>query len=494
MTSLTDTAASNSLKTAALDPAANAAFITEARALLGPKGFSQEPQDVAPWLTDWRGRYTGKAFALASPASTQEVSALVKLCAHHRVPIVPQGGNSGMAGGATPDASGQSILLSLRRMNTIRALDSGAAQAVCEAGVILQTFHEAADEAGMRFPLTLGGKGSATIGGLVSTNAGGTQVLRHGTMRAQVLGIEAVLADGQVFDSLTALKKDNRGFDLKQLMIGSEGTLGIVTAATLRLLPAQRGRATAWVGLPSITDARTLLRQMERLLGDALEGFEVVPAHCLDSVLAHLPGARAPLQQRHEWNALIELASANSDDSALRVTLEEALVDAAQDGLEIDAIIAANDRQSEDLWHLRDSISEAERAIGPAMQHDISVPVERMPEFILEASPAIETAFPGTRAAAFGHLGDGNVHFHILAPKGAVPGEWEEGEGKVISSRVYDFVTQWGGSISAEHGIGQMKVGELGRLGDPTALAMMRAVKQALDPHGLLNPGKLVPD
>lgn len=469
------------------------AFLEEAAQLLGPKGFSQDQQVIEPWLTDWRGRYSGRAFALASPASTAEVSALVRLCAKHRVPIVPQGGNSGMAGGATPDASGEALLLSLRRMNTIRSLDAAAGQAVCDAGVILQTFHEAAEEAGLRFPLTLGGKGSATVGGLVSTNAGGTQVLRHGTMRAQVLGIEAVLADGSIYDGLTALKKDNRGFDLNQLLIGSEGTLGIVTAATLRLLPAPRASATAWVGLSSILDARTLLRQVDRALGDTLEGFEVVPAHCLDSVLAHLPDARSPLGERHEWNALIECVGTDGDDDALRERLENALASAAEDGLLEDAVIAANERQREEFWLLRDSISAAERALGPAMQHDISVPVERMPEFILEASPAIAAEFPGTTPAAFGHLGDGNVHFHILAPKGAVPGKWEESEGKAVSARVYDLVTDWGGSISAEHGIGQMKIAELARLTDPVRLQMMRSVKQALDPLGILNPGKLVP-
>ncbi len=468
-------------------------FLAEAANLLGPKGFTQLAEDIDPWVTDWRGRYTGQALALASPASTKEVSELVKLCARHGVPIVPQGGNSGMAGGATPDASGAAMLLSLRRMNTIRAIDAGAGQAVCDAGVILQTFHEAAEAQGLRFPLTLGGKGSATIGGLISTNAGGTQVLRHGTMRAQVLGIEAVLADGSVFDALTVLKKDNRGFDLKQLLIGSEGTLGIVTGATLRLLPAPRARATAWVGLSSITDARALLRRVDRALGDTLEGFEVVPAHCLDAVLAHLPDARSPLQARHAWNALIECVAVDGDDAQLRERLEEALGEAAEDELLSDAVLASNERQAEDFWNLRDSISAAERALGPAMQHDISVPVERMPEFILAATPEIESAHPGASVVAFGHLGDGNVHFHVLAPEGAVPGEWEEGQGKVISSQVYDLVTQWGGSISAEHGIGQMKVSELGRLGDPVALSMMRTIKQALDPKGLLNPGKLVP-
>lgn len=477
---------------APLSASDSAAFLADAARLLGPRGLTSDPERMDAWLTDWRGRYTGRALALASPASTAEVAALVKLCAAHGVPIVPQGGNSGMAGGATPDATGTALLLSLRRMDAVRHLDAEAGQVVCEAGVILQHLHDIAGDTGLRFPLTLGGKGSATIGGLVSTNAGGTQVLRHGTMRAQVLGLEAVLADGAVFDALTPLKKDNRGFDLKQLLIGSEGTLGIITAATLRLLPAPTGRVTAWTGLATITDARSLLRRVERDIGEALEGFEVVPAHCLDSVLAHLPAARAPLAERHGWNALIECVSSGMDSAALRDRLEGSLAAAMEDGLLADAVIAANERQAEDFWLLRDSISAAERALGPAMQHDISVPVERMPEFILAASPAIEAAFPGTCAVAFGHLGDGNVHFHVLAPAGAVRGAWEEAEGKAVSSAVYDLVKQWGGSISAEHGIGQMKVAELARLHDPVALALMRSVKQALDPLGLLNPGKLV--
>jgi FAD/FMN-containing dehydrogenase len=311
-------------------------------------------------------------------------------------------------------------------------------------------------------------------------------------MRAQVLGLEAVLADGSVLDLMAPLKKDNRGFDLKQLLIGSEGTLGIVTAACLRLLPAPVGRATAWVGLGGILEARTLLRQMERAMGDALEGFEVVPAHCLESVLAHQPAARAPLAEPQAWNALIECVSPARDSAALRETLETALGAALEEGLIADAVIAASDTQAEAFWALRDGISAAERALGPAMQHDISVPVSKMPEFILAAVPDIEAAFPGTRAVAFGHLGDGNVHFHVLAPVGAIRGVWEEAEGKAVSARVYDLVTAWGGSISAEHGIGQMKVDELARLHEPAALAVMAQVKRALDPHNLLNPGKLL--
>lgn len=468
-------------------------FIDEAASLLGSRGFTTDPELVTPWLTDWRGRYTGKALGLASPSSTTETAAFVKLCARHGVPIVPQGGNSGMSGGATPDESGAQFLLSLRRMDTIRELDTRARQVTCEAGVILQALHEAAAAERLRFPLTLGGKGSATIGGLISTNAGGTQVLRHGTMRAQVLGIEAVLADGSVFDALTPLKKDNRGFDLKQMLIGSEGTLGIVTAATLRLLPEIGERVVAWVGLPSIRAARELLLHCGDAAGEMLEGFEVLPAHCLESVLAHLPDARAPLGGKHAWHALIELVGTADAEDAVRAAAEAMLAEAFEKDLLQDAALAANEAQADALWLLRDSIAPAERAIGPAMQHDISVPVAAMATFVEEASPQVEAKFPGTRAIGFGHLGDGNIHFHVLAPPGATRGEWEADEGKRISAFVHDLVDEFGGSISAEHGIGQVKRDELGRLGDPVALAMMRSVKQALDPDGLLNPGKLVP-
>jgi FAD/FMN-containing dehydrogenase len=469
------------------------AFAERAAALLGPSGFTRDPELVQPWLTDWRGRYTGRAIALAAPGSTEEVAALVRLCAAHGVPIVPQGGNSGMCGGATPDESGRAILLSLRRMNAIRRLDPAAREAVCEAGVILQTLHEAAAAEGLRFPLTLGGKGSATIGGLISTNAGGTQVLRHGSMRAQVLGIEAVLADGSVFDALTPLKKDNRGFDLKQLLIGSEGTLGIVTAATLRLLPALADRAVLWAGIGRVSDAPKLLAHAERVAGDALEGFEILPRHSLEAVLAHVPGTRNPLHGEHAWHVLIELAADRAHAETLPALARELLESAFAAGLVEDATIAANEAQAEAFWLLRDEIAPAERAIGPAMQHDISVPVAAMADFIEQTVPQVEARFPGSKVVAFGHLGDGNVHYHVLAPDGAMRGVWEENEGKEISRFVHDLVTQWKGSISAEHGIGQLKRDELGRLGDPVQLHVMRAIKQALDPQGLLNPGKLVP-
>lgn len=468
-------------------------FLEAAARLLGPKGLTTDPDDLAPWLTDWRGRYSGKALALASPASTAEVSALVRLCAEHRVPIVPQGGNSGMSGGATPFDSGTELLLSLRRMNAIVALDRAARTVVCEAGVILQTLHEAAAREGLRFPLSLGGKGSATIGGLVSTNAGGTQVLRHGSMRALVLGLQGVLADGSILDQLVPLKKDNRGFDLKQVLIGSEGTLGIVTGATLRLEPEIAGRCVMWSGSETLDDARALLLLAQDMAGDLLEGFEVLPQHSLDAVLAYLPDARAPLAQPHAWHALIELVAGDADTAArLPEIAERVLAAAFERGLIVDGTIAASEDQADRLWLIRETISPAERAIGPAMQHDISVPVEKMPAFVEAAVPRLEADWPGTTAVCFGHLGDGNVHFHVIAPPGSDRATWEAGDGKAISAQVHDMVTKWGGSISAEHGIGRLKRDELARLGDPVVLATMRAIKHALDPHGLFNPGKLV--
>ncbi|KQM18826.1 FAD-binding oxidoreductase [Novosphingobium sp. Leaf2] len=467
-------------------------FLSAAADLLGPRGLTTDPELVEPWLTDWRGRYTGKACALASPANVEELSALVRLCAQHGVPIVPQGGNSGMSGGATPDESGTALLLSMRRMNAIRSVDVEGRRATCEAGVILQTLHEAAEAQGLRFPLTLGGKGSATVGGLISTNAGGSQVLRHGSMRAMVLGLEAVLADGQVFSQLTPLKKDNRGFDLKQLLIGSEGTLGIVTAATLALSPAVAERVVIWAGVASLPAARALLLHCDDAVSDALEGFEVMPQASIDAVVDHMPTVRLPLAGRHAWHVLIEVVADRASVATLRERCETMMADAFEADLLEDAVLSANEAQAEAFWLIRETVPSAERARGPAVQHDISVPVEMMPAFVEETAPLIEAEFPGTEAIAFGHLGDGNVHYHVIAPGEADARAWNAGPGKAISRRVHDLVTQWGGSISAEHGIGQLKRDELARLGDPVALHLLRTVKQALDPQGLLNPGKLV--
>ncbi len=460
-------------------------------ARLGEKGFTADPADLAPWLEDWRRYYRGAAAALLSPASTEEVAEIVRLCAAERVPIVAQGGNTSMAGGATPNEEGNALLVSLRRMNRIRALAADSNIAVCEAGVILADLHEAAAAKGRRFPLSLGAKGSATIGGLVSTNAGGTQVLRFGTMRGLVLGLEAVLPDGSIFEGLAALKKDNRGYDLRQLLIGAEGTLGIVTAAALKLVPAVGSRSVAWIGLSSPEKALRLLRELEASMGDSIESFELVPKIALDLVLEHVPGTRPPLQQPAAWNVLVEAtAPVVAPDPELDLTA--ALRSALEAGLVDDAMIASNESQAEALWRLRDSISEAEQKDGPATKHDVSVEVSAMPRFVVDAAEAVERRFKGSRVIAFGHLGDGNVHFNVGAPPGAGLA-WLKEEAPRVTSFVHDLVIEAGGSISAEHGIGQMRLAELARVGDPVRLAAMRAIKNALDPHGIMNPGKLVP-
>ena len=379
-------------------------------------------------------------------------------------------------------------------MNRIRTLSPEDNLAICEAGVILSILHDAAEAAGRRFPLSLGAKGSATIGGLVSTNAGGTQVLRHGTMRALVEGLEAVLPDGSIFHGLDALKKDNRGYDIKQLLIGAEGTLGIVTAASLRLVPAIAARAVGWVGVRSPADALALLRFAEARLGDSVEAFEIIADDGLGHVLSHVPGARCPIETRTPWHVLIEVDHADLSDPNPTERLEQALAEALEQGLAMDAAIAANDAQSEAFWRIRESLSESERAQGPALQYDISVPVARMPAFMVDAAAAAERVFPATTASSFGHLGDGNVHFHVRAPKGTKDGPaWIAAEGQAINAFVHDAVVAAGGSISAEHGIGQMKRAELGRLASPARLHALRAIKAAFDPQGLMNPGKLIP-
>ena len=473
---------------AAPDPA----FLADLRDLLGPRGYTDDPADLVPWSRDWRGRVEGTAAAMVSPASTAEVAAIVTRAAAARVPLVPQGGNSSMVAGATPPADGRALIVSLRRMRAIRAISREDSIAVAEAGVVLTMLHEAAAAAGLRFPLSLAAKGTATVGGLVSTNAGGTQVLRFGPMRALVVGIEAVLPDGSLFAGLSALRKDNRGYDLRQLFAGAEGTLGIVTAASLRLVPAIGSRAVAWAGLATPADALALLRRLEAVTGEAIESFELVPADALDLVLRHIPGTRAPLAGRHAWNVLVEcIAPQGAPDPAS--LLGTALGSAIDAGLVADATVAASEAQAEALWKLRETISEAERTDGVAAKHDVAVPVSAMPGFILSARAAVEAAFPGVRVIAFGHLGDGNVHFNLRAPAGADGASWLKQQGGAASRLVHDLTVAAGGSISAEHGIGQTKLAEYARLADPARLAAQRAIKAALDPHGIMNPGKLVP-
>jgi len=465
-------------------------LIEEARRLLGPHGVITDQADIEPWTSDWRGRVHGASPALLSPASTEEVVAIVKLAAEYRVPLVPQGGNTGMAAGATPAPDGSQILISMRRMNRIRSISADSRLAVAEAGVVLETLHDAVHGLGLRFPLTLGSRGSCTIGGLTSTNAGGTQVLKFGTMRALVAGVEAVLPDGSVHSGLTGLKKDNRGYSLDQLLIGAEGTLGIVTAVALRLVPAVAARAVSWAGVATPARALDLLRFLEARTS-SIEGFELVPEDSLQLVLKHVRGTRAPLNDTHKWHVLIEATTtdANSDVGS---ELEQLLGAALQQGIIGDAVLAANEAQAEAFWKIRDTISEAERAEGQTLAHDISVAVADMPAFLVEAANKVEQAFPGVIASGFGHLGDGNIHFHVRAASHAAP-DWYEREGAKITLFVDDLVTEAGGSISAEHGIGQLKLQEFGRLAPPGRVHALRAIKRALDPLAIMNPGKLVP-
>ena len=362
-------------------------MLAELAPVLGPKGIVTDAATIAPWLQDWRKRWQGASPAILTPANTAEVAAIVAAAARHRVPLVAQGGNSSMVGGATPPADGSALILSLRRLDRIRSIDAEAGLAVVEAGVVLQTFNDAALTVGRRFPLTLGARGSATIGGLVSTNAGGTQVLRFGTMRGLVAGVEAVLADGSVYDGLAALKKDNRGYDLDHLLVGAEGTLGIVTAATLRLAPAVAARGVAWAGVSDPQTALAVLRSFQRDT-DTIESFEIMPAATLDAALAHVSGSRAPLQGRHRWHLLIEATAATDDAEAPAAMLERLLGAALAGGLVEDATIAVSEAQAEAFWRLRDSLSDAERARGPAVQFDIAVPVEAMPAFMQQAASA----------------------------------------------------------------------------------------------------------
>ena len=469
---------------------AQQSLVDEIRAACGDKAVVTDQDDIQPWLTDWRGRWHGKAAAILQPDSTEQVSAILILAGKFGVPLVPQGGNTSMVGGATPPEDGSALILSLRRMNRIRSIDRVAMRTVAEAGVILQTLHEAVAEEGMRFPLTLGARGSATVGGLVSTNAGGTQVLRFGPMRSLVDGIEAVLPDGTIHHGLSGLKKDNRGTSIDHLLIGAEGSLGVVTAARLKLFPAIQSRSVAWLGLSSPQSAMEVLRTLEAQT-DRIEGFEILPQESLNAVLAHVPGTKAPVAGEHPWHALVEATALSDQVEGPADLLARLLAPMIEGGLIADAAISANEAQAQAFWRIRDSLSEAERAaFGPATQHDISVPVDAMPRFMTEAAEALEAAFPGVSASGFGHLGDGNIHFHVRAGARGGP-DWLEREGESVSRLVHDLVTDAGGSISAEHGIGVMKKGELARL-CPDRVRTLKAIKQGLDPKGLMNPGKLV--
>ncbi|MBB3764262.1 FAD-binding oxidoreductase [Sphingomicrobium lutaoense] len=465
-------------------------YLDRVREQLGKDVVVTDPDLILPWLTDWRGRWTGRSPALLEPRETRHVSVMLALASELGQPIVTQGGNSSMVGGATPDDSGDQLILSTRRMNAIRAIDAKRRVAVAEAGTILETLHEEARAHDLRFPLTLGAKGSATIGGLASTNAGGTQVLRFGTMRGLVEGVEAVLPDGSVHDGLSGLKKDNRGFSLDQLLIGAEGTLGVITAARLKLVPLPRGRTTIWAALADLDHALDLLTRLQDGLGDRLEGFEVLPHDSLVAAMEHL-GIASPIGTVSPWYALVEIAYPQAGEGREKV---EALLAAALEANIIgDAVVAANESQSQALWRIRDSLSDAEKAhYGMATQHDISVPVADIPAFMAKVREAVEARWPGSQVSGYGHLGDGNIHLHVRAMERARE-DWRQAEGEEIERFVHDIVIAHGGSISAEHGIGVMKRDELARLGEPARLMALRAVKVALDPAGIMNPGKLIP-
>ena len=457
------------------------------KAVVGEKGFTEDPNDIAPHLEEWRSKYHGRSSLMLKPASTAEISALLSICHETGTAIVPQGGNTGLVGGQIPFHG--EVLLSLQRMRSIRVLDAPGMTMTVEAGLVLAEAQAAAAGAGLIFPLTLGSEGSCTIGGNISTNAGGNHVLRYGMMRALVLGLEVVLADGRVLPMLKTLHKDNSGYDLKQIFIGSEGTLGVVTAATLRLFARPAQSVVAFVAVPSPAAALALLGHMQARTGGLLSAFELISRQAMDLLLRHIPGVRDPLDQPSPWYVLVEVSGGGG--AGLDDQVQAALADAMAQNFVTDAIIAHNQAQAKSFWHLRESISESQKREGASIKHDISVPVAAIPAFIETATAAVLAKFPGARPVTFGHLGDGNLHFNFNAPPGgdeAFLAEWDE-----MQLTVHDIVKEFGGSISAEHGIGTMKRDLLLRYKSTEELDAMRALKSAFDPKNILNPGKVVP-
>ena len=446
--------------------------------------------DLSAYEQDWRRRYRGRALAVVRPGNTTEVAAVVKLCARHGAGLVPQGGNTGLVGGSVPDDSGTQVLLSLGRMNRVRGLDAANLTLTVEAGCVLQAVQEAAAAQGLLFPLSLAAEGSCTIGGNLATNAGGTQVLRYGNARELCLGLEVVTAQGDVWDGLTGLRKDNTGYDLRDLFIGSEGTLGVITAATLKLYPQPAARMTALAALPSLEAAVSLLQLAQTRLGAGLTGFEVMNRFSLSLVRRHFPQLRQPLPEA-EWTVLLEQSDTEGEEHA-RALFEGLLESAMERSLIVDAAVAGSIEQSRAMWHLRESIPLAQPIEGPNIKHDISIPVSRIPAFVAATDAALQAAHPGTRSVNFGHLGDGNLHYNLQAPVGEDGAEFLRQHEPSVNRIVYDAVTDCGGSISAEHGVGALKRDELAERKSPVALQMMRAIKRALDPEGLMNPGRML--
>jgi FAD/FMN-containing dehydrogenase len=456
---------------------------------VGPRGFSVDAAEIAPHLEEWRSKYKGRSSLLLRPSATSEVSKVLAICHETGTPVVPQGGNTGLVGGQI--AFDGEVVLNLQRLKRIRSVDAEARTLIAEAGVVLSDIQRAAEESGLLFPLSLAAEGSCTIGGNISTNAGGVGVLRYGMARELVLGLEVVLADGQILNLLRTLRKDNSGYDLKQIFIGAEGTLGVITAAALKLHPKPAIRETALVAVPSPSAAIALLARMQTATGGMVSAFELVPRIGIELVVDHIPGSRDPLASPSPWYVLLEVASSGGMD--LKRAVEEALRVALEGGFASDAVVAASELQRRALWALRENLSEAQKVEGPSIKHDISVPISAIPEFLSRATSAVLAILPDARPVSFGHLGDGNIHFNFSAPPGgaAAPflAKWD-----AVQRAVHDIAYEMGGSFSAEHGIGVMKRADLVRYKSKTEIDTMRALKIALDPKNILNPGKLVPD
>ncbi|HRE60209.1 MAG TPA: FAD-binding oxidoreductase [Micropepsaceae bacterium] len=469
----------------------SADLLTRFTAASGPGNATTDAAAIAPHLSEWRGRWHGRTALMLMPRRVEEISRILALAHETRTPIVTQGGNTGLVGAQVPDESGNEVLLVTQRLNAIRAIDADNDSMVAEAGVVLADAQRIAAENDRLFPLSLAAEGSATIGGNLSTNAGGTAVLRYGNARDLVLGLEVVLPDGSVMNTLSALRKDNTGYDLKHLFMGAEGTLGVITAATLKLFPWPRVTETAFAGVPDPVAAINLFRRLKRDAGDALTAFELVPAIAIELAAKHIPGIRPPFAKPPAWAVLIELSS--SAMWPLRNVLEASLGAAIEAGDVRDAALASSAREATNLWHLRESLSEAQKREGASLKHDIAVPVSRIPAFIREASLAVTSAWPGVRPVIFGHVGDGNLHFNISQPSGARAEDFLAHQ-EAIAGLIHSIVAAHDGSISAEHGIGRMKAALLPQFKDKTALELMRTLKRAIDPHNIMNPGRVLGD
>jgi FAD/FMN-containing dehydrogenase len=469
-------------------------LVDDLRAIVGDANVLTDG-DLSPWEQDWRRRVRGKALAVVRPADTAQVARVVQACAAAGHAIVPQGGNTGMSVGAVPDDSGREVVLSLTRMQAIRHLDAHNQTVTVEAGCVLQTLQEFAQRAGFLFPLSLAAEGSCTLGGNLATNAGGTQVLRYGNARDLCLGLEVVTADGRIWEGLSGLRKDNTGYDLRDLFIGSEGTLGVITAATMKLHPLPAARLTAWAAVPSLAHAVDLLGLAQRHLGAGLTGFEAMGQFALSLVKHHFPQQRVPFVESPDTPFCVLLENSDTESEAhARTRFEAVLEEAFERSLVTDAVVAENIAQARQLWHVRESIPLAQAEEGPNIKHDISIPISRIADFVAHTDEALRRAIDGVRLVNFGHLGDGNLHYNVQAPAGARASDFVKDHEAHIHSIVYEAVDRFGGSISAEHGVGSLKVASLERYKSPVALDLMRAIKRALDPRGTLNPGRVLRD